>query len=69
MSLRPERWEEDGLYAEPGLTAKEAREQAIAAGPPGGMGPPPGAGPPGAGGPPPRVPVRGPGSGGPPGQP
>ncbi len=50
VSLRPERWEQDGLYDEPGLRADEAREQAIAAGPPGGMGPPPG-----AGGPPPGV--------------
>jgi flavin-dependent dehydrogenase len=61
VSLRPDRWEQDGLYDEPGLTAADAREQALAAGPPGGMGPPPGAGgpPPGAGGPPP-------GAGGPP---
>jgi flavin-dependent dehydrogenase len=56
VSLRPERWEEDGLYEEPGLTADEALEKALAVGPPPGMGPPGAAvgGPPGAGaGPPP----------------
>jgi len=63
VSLRPERWEEDGLYDEPGLTADEALEKALAAGPPPGMGPP------GAGGPPPGAAVGGPpgAAGGPPG--
>jgi flavin-dependent dehydrogenase len=53
IGLRPERWEEDGLYDEPGLTANDALERALAAGPPPGFGPP-GAGPPPAavGGPP-----------------
>jgi flavin-dependent dehydrogenase len=70
VSLRPERWEDDGLYEEPGIKVDDAREQALAAGPPGGMGPPPGAGgpPPGAaGGPPPGVAVGPPpGDAGPP---
>jgi len=60
LSLLPDRWEQDGLYDEPGLTAEEALEKALAAGPPPGMGPPEGGGPPpgvdpGAGGPPPGV--------------
>jgi flavin-dependent dehydrogenase len=40
VSLRPERWEEDGLYDEPGLTADEARSQALAVAPPEGVAPP-----------------------------
>ena len=60
VSLRPERWEQDGLYEGPGLTAAEAREQALS------VGPPPGMGPPGAGGPPNTVSMGRPGVAGPP---
>jgi hypothetical protein len=60
VSLRPERWEQDGLYEGPGLTAAEAREQALSVGPPQGMGPP------GAGGPPSTVSMGRPGVAGPP---
>ena len=34
VSLRPERWEQDSLYEGPGLTAEEARGQALSVGPP-----------------------------------
>jgi flavin-dependent dehydrogenase len=37
VSLLPERWDEDGLFDGPGLTAEEARKAAIAVGPPEGM--------------------------------
>ena len=40
VSLRPERWEQDGLYEGQWPTAAEAREQALSVGPPQGMGPP-----------------------------
>ena len=60
VSLRPERWEQDGLYEGPGLTAAEAEEQALSVGPPQGMGPP------GAGGPPDTVSIARPGVAGPP---
>ena len=78
VSMHPERWEEDGLYDEPGLTLERARELTSfpmgAGGPPGGGppaglgGPPPGVGgpPPGVGGPPPGVGGPPPGVGGPP---
>lgn len=64
VSLNPADWNDDGLYAAPGIVPSDAREQAIAAGPPGGMGPPPSAGgeagPPGTGGgPPPGAPEHG----------
>ena len=35
VGLRPERWEEDGLYEEPGLTAAEASEHVKLSGRPG----------------------------------
>jgi flavin-dependent dehydrogenase len=83
VSLHPDRWEKDGLYASPGLTLEEARELAVgidslfadtagkleAVGP--GAGPPgagpPGAGPPGAGPPGAGPPGAGPPGAGPPG--
>jgi len=76
VSLRPERWEEDGLYDDQaGLTLEQARSlTALPGGPPGGAGPhqmggpPPGIGgpPPGIGGPPPGIGGPPPGIGGPP---
>ena len=50
----PDRWEEDGLFDESGLTLEKAMELTAfpAGGPPGG-GPPGGGPPPGVGGPPP----------------
>jgi hypothetical protein len=72
VSMHPERWEEDGLYDEPGLTLAQAKEAtdfpafpggAPGGGPPVGVGGPPPGVPPGVGGPPPGVP---PGVGGPP---
>lgn len=63
VSLRPERWEADGLYSESGLTRERAAE--ISPSPP--FGGPPGGGPPlGDGGPPPGVAGPPPGVGGPP---
>src|SRR4029450_314433 len=56
VSMHPERWEEDGLYEEPGLTLAQAKALtdfpafpgAPGGGPPGGG--PPGGGPPAGGG-------------------
>ena len=71
VSLKPERWDEDGLFDDAGLTLDQARGlvafPAGVGGPPGGGPPgggPPGGGPPG-GGPPPGF--GGPPGGGPPG--
>jgi flavin-dependent dehydrogenase len=65
VGLEPDRWEEDGLFDESGLTLEKAMELTAfpAGGPPGG-GPPGGGPPPGVGGPPGGGPP--PGVGGPP---
>ncbi len=73
VGLKPERWDEEGLYDDGGLTLEQARERTTfqfpGGGPPPGVGgPPPGVGgpPPGVGGPPPGVGGPPPGVGGPP---